>query len=542
MTTERAMTERAMTTEEREAGYRETGLWTDDPVGYLVSSQAARWPDRELFSFEGRRVSYGDFDAWVSTVAADLAGAGVQRGDRVMVMMPNCLEALVLQVAAFRIGAVDMPVIPIYREHEIRQILADSRPAAVAVASELGPRRPAAELDILLAELGQEPAVRYSVGAPRPGWRAVPASGTVRVSELPEPLPADQPVLLLYTSGTTSAPKGVLLTSRALLAHLRNYQQALGASDETVLLAGTPLSHLGGFISGVIFPAFLGARSVIMTSWQPDEAVPLIEREQVSLMMGAPVFLSDLVQRYEAGAAPAHRLSLFMCAGAAVHPSTIERAQAVGVTAVRVYGMTETAGVCTMASADDPVERRSRWDGHLIPGMEIEAADRDRRQLPPGQEGELRIRGPQLLTGYTDPGLTQAQIDADGWFYPGDIGVVDAQGWVRMSGRSKDIINRGGEKFSTMDIEAAIAAHPDVADVAVTAVPDARLGEAAGAWLVLRLGAVWAGPAPIIEHLEQRKLARQKIPVQWHVVAAIPTTASGKVQKNRLTELEDVAR
>lgn len=343
---------------------------------------------------------------------------------------------------------------------------------------------------------------------------------------------------MLYTSGTTSAPKGVLLTSHALIAHLRNFQVALDASPDSVILAATPLSHLGGFIAGVVFPTFLGARSVVLPAWRPDEAVAIIERERATIAMGATVFLNDLVQRYEAGAAPDHHLNLYACAGATIPPSAITRASAVGVQAMRCYGMTETAGVCAAAPKDAPLHRRAEWDGQVLPGMEMQAVDPDRRPLPPGEEGELRIRGPQLLTGYTDTELTETQIDAEGWFYPGDVGVVDSANWVRMTGRLKDIINRGGEKFSTLDIEAAISSHPDVAAVAVTAVPDERLGEAVGAWIVLRPGADWSGPEALIRHLETVRLARQKIPTYWQVIEALPTTASGKVRKQELVPVE----
>jgi acyl-CoA synthetase (AMP-forming)/AMP-acid ligase II len=523
-----------MTAAQRAARYRELGLWDDQRVGDLVANQAARTPDRELFAFEGRRVSYGEFDAWVASVACDLVRRGVRRGDRVMVQLPNCLEALVLQVAAFRIGAIDMPVIPIYREHEVRQIVAESRPAVVAAAAQLGTRQPAAELDAIFAELGHQPAVCYVVGGERSGWCQVALPGQVAPTQLPEPLPADEPTLLLYTSGTTSAPKGALLSSAALIAHMRNFKVALDVGEDCVILCATPVSHLGGFVAGVIFPAFLGARSVIMSGWRPDEAVDVIEGEQASLAMGATVFLSDLVQRYEAGAAPKHRLDLYACAGATLPPSLVLRAEAVGVRAMRCYGMTETAGVCAAAPGDAAVERRSQWDGQILAGMEIQAVAPDRTPLAAGAEGELRIRGPQLLTAYTDPERNREQLDRDGWFYPGDIGMVDDEGWVRMSGRIKDIINRGGEKFSALDIESAIASHPDVAAVAVTAVPDARLGETVGAWIVLRAGADWHGPDKLIEHLETVRLARQKIPARWTVVPSLPTTASGKVQKNKL--------
>ena len=525
-----------MSASERAERYRELGLMDDRRVGNLVRDQAARTPDRELFVFEGRRVSYGEFDAWVSTVAFDLVRRGVRRGDRVMVQLPNCLEALVLQVAALRIGAVDMPVVPIYREHEVRQIVADSRPAVVAAAARLGSRRPADELDTILAELGHEPAVRYVAGGERPGWQTVPAQGDVAEVTLPEPLPAHEPTLLLYTSGTTSASKGALLTSAALIAHLRNFQAVLGVGEDSVLLCATPLSHLSGFIAGVILPAFLAARSVIMSGWRPDEAVDLIGQERASLAMGATVFLSDLVQRYKAGAGRNHRLDLYAAAGATLPPSLVLRAEAVGVHAMRCYGMTETAGVCAAAPADASVERRSQWDGQVLPGMEIQAVSPGRVPLLAGEEGELRIRGPQLLAAYTDAERTREQIDGEGWFYPGDVGVVDEQGWMRMSGRLKDIISRAGEKFSALDIESAIGSHPDVSAVAVTAVPDERFGEAVGAWVVLAPGVTWDGPGRLTQHLEDIKLAQQKIPTQWTVVSALPTTASGKIQKSRLAE------
>ena len=259
---------------------------------------------------------------------------------------------------------------------------------------------------------------------------------------------------------------------------------------------GTPLSHLGGFVAGVILPAFLGARAVILPSWRPDHAVQVIEREKVSVMMGATVFLQDLVSRYAAGAGAAHRLTTYMCymcAGATIPPVLIRKAHDVGVFATRNYGMTETAGICTGATPADPVDRRCEWDGRLLTGMEIEAVDEQRRPLADGQPGELRIRGPQLFDGYTDPVMTAAQFDDDGWFYPGDVGIV-ADGWVKMTGRSKDIINRGGEKFPAQDIEQALLSHPDVAAVAVTPVPDSRFGEAVGAWVVLQPGVTWDGP------------------------------------------------
>lgn len=523
----------------RYAGYRASGLWTATTLADLVPRAAARHPERELFCFEGRRVSYGEFERWTRAIAQDLVRRGVAPGDRVLVQLPNRLEALAVQVAAFRAGAVDVPVIPIYREHEMRQIVADCRPAVVCTVDALGPRDPAAELDGLLDEAGLDPVVRYLVGGGRPGWVAVPDAATA----VDEPLtvtrgPAD-PALLLYTSGTTAAPKGALLSHRAVVAHLVNFRDALGAGEHTVTLAATPLSHLGGFVAAVVFPAFLGGRSVVMSGWRPDDAVELIEAERVTLMMGATVFVADLVERYR-NRPEGHRLDTYACAGAAIAPEIVDRASEAGVRVVRAYGMTETAGVLAIAAADDPLERRRAWDGRLLRGMEMTVVDEDGVLVPPGTVGRLRIRGPQLLECYTDPVVTAEQVDDDGWFSPGDVGRVDDEGWVQIVGRTKDIVNRGGEKFSTMDIELAIASAPGVRRVAVTAVPDERLGEAVGAWVVLDDDARAAGVDPLLDHVAGQRLARAKTPVEWHVVADIPVTATGKIRKHTLAGLPDL--
>lgn len=520
--------------------YAELGLWTDERIGDLIARQAARFPDRELFSFNDSRLSYGEFSAWTEAVGSAMVAGGVRRGDRVLVQLPNCLEALVLQVAAFRIGAVNVPVVPIYREHETAQIIADARPTVIAVAHALATRSSWREIDTALDKLGHRPRMKFLVGGNADGWTRVPAIGSAPTAELPAPLAAEEPALILYTSGTTSAPKGALLSSRALIAHLRNFASVMELDETTVLAAATPLSHLGGFVAGVIFPAFLGARSVIMPGWDADTAVEIIEREGVTLMMGATVFLQELVDRYRKGAGTRHRLDDYMCAGATISPGLVRDAQTVGIRATRCYGMTETAGICTAADRSQSVDQRAEWDGCLLDGIEIEAVDDQRQPLADGEIGEFRIRGPQLFDGYTDPVVTAAQIDGDGWFYPGDVGLV-ADGWVRMTGRSKDIVNRGGEKFSTQDIEAALLSHPDIAQAAVTAVPDERFGEAVGTWISLADGVTWTGADKYLRHLDGLTLARVKFPVEWHVVESITTTASGKIQKFRLPTIPDLA-
>jgi acyl-CoA synthetase (AMP-forming)/AMP-acid ligase II len=381
--------------------------------------------------------------------------------------------------------------------------------------------------------------LRFIAGGDLEGWTPLCArpgvTETVDATGLPEPLAAHEPCLLLYTSGTTARPKGALHSSETLLAEATTLRDTLGFSFRDVFITGAPITHIAGLLIGAIAPASCGARGVIMSSWDPDVAVAIADREQATFSCGPTVFLQGYVERYEADQQGLHRLSMFMCGGSAVPPALIERAEAVGIRAFRSWGMTELPTI-GLISPDDSLEMRALRDGRLSEGCECDAVDERRRPLPHGNLGELRVRGPEQMLGYTDPALNAAQVDSDGWFYTGDVGSVDADGWVTMTGRLKDVINRGGEKFSAQDIENAIASHAAVGSVAVTGLPDPRLGECVAAFVVLRPGEDWPGTQALIDHLEAQRLARQKFPVVWRVLPQLPMTLTGKIQKNRLVD------
>jgi acyl-CoA synthetase (AMP-forming)/AMP-acid ligase II len=530
-----------MTPHDRVAGYIEAGLWTDQRLGWMLHETAAQGPDREFLVYEEVTLTYGQVVDWVDRTASDLVVQGLRRGDRLLVQLPNCLEALIYQLAAFRVGVVVAPVIAIYRSHELGHIVADLRPRGVVAAAELGERRPTAEFDELLKMAGLTGVARWAVGPPVRGWLpSTPRetdSGPDDEGPLPEPLEAAECCLILYTSGTTSMPKGVMLSSRALVSQAKIFQRTMEVGSDDCIVCTAPLSHLAGFLNGCLVPSVAGARTVILPRWDPDLAPAQIERHRGTVCISAPVFLHDVLTRYEAGASPDHRLTTWCVGAAAAPPGLIERAERAGVRAFRAYGMTEASGTCTLASPDDPMARRAGNDGRIVAGTELQAVDEHRVPLPAGQIGELRLRGPQLFMGYTDPAHTAAQIDADGWFYTGDVGEVDAEGWVTLRGRTKDIINRGGEKFSARDIEDAIAGHPSVSMAAVVGAPDERLGEVVAAFVVLAPHAAWPGPEELLAHLDALGLAKPKRPVRWQVLDALPTTATGKVQKNKLLEL-----
>jgi acyl-CoA synthetase len=522
---------------QREDFYRSDGLWTEERLGWLLASNAQRWPDREFVQIGEERLTYAEFSGWACALGHQLVDSGLRRGDRVLIQLPNRIEALLAQVAAFRIGVVAAPIVPIYREHELRHIVNDCRPTAVITAASFRARFPAREIDDQLEATGLVPRCKIVVGGTEPGWDAFPDK-TSRTDEgsLPSPLPADQCALILYTSGTTSNPKGVMLSSRSFISNARSLRLATQLSSETVFFACAPLSHLAGFNSGVLWPASLGARVVIMPEWSGEKAAALIERERCTFTTGAAVFLHDLVSVYRTGRYSQHRLSVFMSGGAPTPPHLVREAEQLGVGAFRAYGMTETAGGVTYSSLSADMDRRANFDAQVGFGSEMEAVGDDRKPLPPGVHGELRIRSPQLLIGYTDPAATSAQLDADGWFYTGDVGTVDEEGWLTISGRVKDIINRAGEKFSARDIENAIASHPAVDQVAVVGLPDDRMGEVVGAFVTLREPQEWHGPQELVDHLNQLKFAKQKIPVEWHVLDALPQSVSGKLKKQELLQ------
>ncbi len=520
--------------------YRAHGLWTDERLGWVVSDVAAHTPDREFIVIGDDRYTYGEFSRWAEEVGRDLVAAGIKRGDRILIQLPNQVEALVAQAAAFRIGAVNVPVVPIYREHELSYITRDCRPAAIIAVGENRGRIPTAEFDELLAGTDIEP-LRYCVGEDAPkGWRqfpAQPAADAEPVTGLPDPLEADKCAIMLYTSGTTSNPKGVQLTSRAFISNARALRTALGFGSDTTFFVCSPLSHLAGFVSGVLWPSSVGSKVVVMPKWNGEEAAAVIEREKVNFTTAAAVFLHDLVAVYREGRYTDHRITYFMSGGAATPPALIREANELGVMAWRGYGMTETGGGVCWGSPHETLEVKAETDGRVIPGTEIQAVDQDRNPLPPGGEGEIRVRSPQSMTGYTVDEVTRAQMDAAGWTYTGDVGTVDASGLVRITGRIKDIINRAGEKFSTREIEELILSHPSVAAVAVVGLPDPRLGEKVGAFVTLAPDAVWTDGSDLEAYLKEQRLTLQKIPTTWTVVEGLPFTASGKVQKHLLVDL-----
>lgn len=514
--------------------WRDAGRLTDERIGWGLDRAADQWPGRGALVAGGTAHTFAGLRARANAVAQALLAGGVGHGDVVTWMLPNGVDAIALAAAVWRIGAVNNPVVPIYREHELSFVLDQLRPAAVVTAGEHRGRHHAEEFDDVLASLGHTPSVRLVSGTAR-GWPSI--HDLSPVAALPasvEPAPADEPCLVLYTSGTTAAPKGAVHSSATLLQEVRSMQREWALTWRDVMFMASPVTHITGLLQGLLVPTAVAARSVLVDRWDPEESVDRIEAEGATYMAGATPFLQGVVEEYRRRGLARPALRQFTCGGSAVPPHLVEAADALGIAAHRAWGMTEFP-TTTLAGENDPLERRAHTDGHRAEAVEVEAVDEDRRPLPPGAEGELRVRGPERMLGYVDAALSEEVVDEGGWFYTGDLGWVDDAGYVTITGRRKDIINRGGEKFSAREIEDLLARHPGVAEVAVVGVPGGRLGERVCAAIVAR-NAAGVDAGELRSFLEAQRIARQKIPEEFRLVDELPRTPAGKVQKFLLVE------
>jgi acyl-CoA synthetase (AMP-forming)/AMP-acid ligase II len=521
---------------DRLAEFRRFGYVNDMTMSASVVRAARQWGSQPAIIEGGQQLTYQELLELVERASAWLAGAGVGPGDVVCWQTPNWWEAHVLGLAVWHVGAVSCPIAPFYREHELRQVIEQVRPVAVVTAETFRGFAHAEAFDDLLGAAGLGDAARVVLRGTRPGWSSFDVVVSHSRRQQYAILGADEPCLILFTSGTTSGAKAAVHSSRTLLAETRQLADAWGLSWEDVAYMAAPLQHITGVLNAMTIPLLVGASAVLAERWEADVAVADIMRHRVTYSAGATVFLQELTDA--ARAARVHLpLRNFACGGAAIPRAVMERSEEQGIPASRVYGMTELPTVTVMNRAY-PFDLRAETDGAIAPGVEVRVVDDQSRSLPTGSEGELLVRGPEQMLGYLDPAANRAALDDSGWFSTGDVGVVDGSGFVTITGRLKDVINRGGEKFSARDIEDLLITHPAVRHAAVVPGPDVRFGEVPVAFVVFD-GAGEASVGELAEHLHAKGLARQKTPVAWHFVDSLPMTPSGKVKKFELAAIAE---
>ena len=509
------------------AEWRRVGAWTDELVSQLLDQQD---PMATAIIEGSRRVSFGALTSAAKRLAVRFANDGIRAGDVISMQLPNWWEAVVVSHAAFRIGAVLNPLLPALRARDLDFIFAEARPTAVVVP---GTFRSTDHLD-RIASLDSAPGLIYGVRTSKSAIRSLDgdlAGGPVGGPSVVAPTwTADDPCLLLYTSGTSSAPKGVLHTHNTLLAETRGLAQAHLMSDADVVLLPMPVTHIGGMVYGVLMPAVVGLRCVFLDVWDPARAIELLADEAVTVQIGMPVFLRGLLDdpSFHPGAGKAMRL--FSMGGTRVTPADVdEAAKQLGCWCKRSYGLTEVPTLTTGPATDE--DHRACTDGLPIGPSRVRVVDPEGTPVPADSAGEILCQAPELFVGYLTAELNAEAFTADGWFRTGDVGILCSHGFLSVTGRIKDIIIRGGENISPKEVEDLLIQHPDVQEAAVVAMPDRVYGERACAFVqsdaTLTL-------EDLTSFLRAHGVASYKLPERLERRSDLPRNTTGKLRKDLL--------
>ncbi len=512
--------------------YIAEGFWRDESLGHLLAGAIAAQPDLTLKIHSATRPWQGSFtdvlDA-ASHVAGALRANGIGAGDVVAFQLPNWVEAAVTFWAAALVGAVVTPIVHFYGAKEVGYILRRTGVRALITADRFGRNDYIATLEGLREDTPALELVAVVGDSPVPPW-AVPFQRLLEGEPLGAPAPVDPsaPALVAYTSGTTADPKGVVHSHRTIGFEIR--QLSGMQTGNPPLLVGAPVGHGIGMLSGLLVPVWKHQPINLIDVWDPAAVLAAMVQDNIASGSGATYFLTSLLDHPDCSEAHLRLMSRIGLGGSPVPAAVTDRMTALGISAVRSYGSTEHPST-TGSRHEDPMDKRCYTDGRPLTGVEIKTVDDDGVSTDTLVPGEILSRGPDCCIGYTDPALTAATFDAQGWYSTGDIGVIDADGFLSIVDRKKDIIIRGGENISALEIEELLLRIPNVAEAAVVAAPDHRLGEHACAFLRVMPGAAEPDLTTVKAHLEQAGLARQKWPEELHVVTELPRTASGKVQK-----------
>ena len=513
--------------------FARSGAWADLTIAELAEQRAEADPDGIALIAGETQMSWAALLADARALAASLRSLGLVPGDVVSFQTPNWAEAAVINLAAALSGLVINPIVPIYRDAEVGMMLADSCAKALFTAGSFRNYDYAAMAERLRPLL---PALRHIVTVRSESamtLESLIAQGRGHSFERPSVDPGSVK-MLLFTSGTTGRPKGVLHSHNTLYRVLQQSARHWGISPGDAMLMPSPVTHVSGYGNGLELPFVAGTRTVLMESWNAAEAIALIERHEVAGTVAATPFLVELAKAASAAGKRLPSFRFFACGGAAVPPDVIPAANRAfeRCRAFRVFGSSEVPLVTLgyPAAADEMLAATT--DGAPI-DYTVRVIDDAGHDVMPGADGEILARGPAMFLGYCDRQQTEEAITPDGYFRTGDIGCITPEAALLITGRKKDLIIRGGENISAKEIEDVLHAHPAVEEASVVAMPHARLGEGVCAYVILRPDAV-ADAAALAAHVAASGLARQKIPERFEIVSELPRTASGKIRKDQL--------
>jgi cyclohexanecarboxylate-CoA ligase len=529
--------------------YHRLGWWRDTTVLDDFLRNAATQPGKTAIisdhaDREREQHDYGQLAALTDRVAAGLLGLGVRPGEIVSFQLPNWWEFAVMHLACARVGAVTNAILPILRHREVQFILERTQSRLCVVPARF---RGFDYAEMLLEVQQKVPTLRHVLtagpGDPPPGARRFeecfltsdgrPADLARLNSLRPDP---DSTATVQFTSGTTGVPKGVVHTYNTIWAGTASVSGRVGLTGDDTLLAVSPMAHTIGFYYGVVLPMAAGMTVVYQDTWDPVRMLDLISGYQVTWTMTAPTFLSDLCATAERTGITVPSMRHVSCAGAPVAPALISEVRKhLGAAVLTAWGMTEV-GAVTTTLPDDTTDHIIGTDGSAPPWTDLKVVGPDGETVPYGTVGRLLIRGASNFTAYYKrPDLLEAALH-DGWFDTGDLAWQQPDGYIRIQGRTKDIIIRGAENIPVVEVESALLAHPAVREAAVIAVTDDRLGERACAVIVPADPGAPPSLADLTAHLAALSMAKQFWPEYVRIVEVLPKTATGKIQKFLLRE------
>jgi len=515
-----------------------------DTIGANLDRTAARVGDHEALveCATGRRYGYPEFVAEVDAVALGLDALGVAKGDRVGIWAPNCAEWAFVQYATAKLGAILVNINPAYRTHELAYVLQQAGISVLVSAPEFR----TSDYRAMVAEVREDcPDLREVLFLGDDAWEQLLTTGRAGDRELlvrrEAELSADDPINIQYTSGTTGFPKGATLTHHNLLNNGFFVGEGCGYTEADRICIPVPYYHCFGMGMGNLAATSHGATMVIPApGFDPAATLRAVQDERCTSLYGVPtMFIAELALPDFAD----YDLSSLRTGIMAGSPCPVEVMKRVvsemGMTEVTIcYGMTETSPVSTQTGADDDLDRRTSTVGRVHPHLEVKVIDAETGlTVPRGTPGEFCTRGYSVMLGYWDePEKTAEVVDAARWMHTGDLAVMDAEGYLNIVGRIKDMVIRGGENVYPREVEEFLYTHPDVVDAQVIGVPDERFGEELMAWVRLREGAEPLTPEALRQFCSGR-LAHYKIPRYVKIVDGFPMTVTGKVRKVEMREV-----
>ena len=520
--------------------FREGGWWTDTTVDAMFAAAVARFADKAaLVAYRADRpadeqpprFTYAELDRLVARAAGGMRALGVGAGDVVAVQLPNWWQFVVSVLACSRIGAVVNPLMPIFREREMRFMLEFSV-ARMLIVPKLFRGFDHGEMGMALK--AALPSLAHVIAVDDPGdagFDAMLRRGEGREVEFDRAArrPADVMSVLMFTSGTTGEPKGVMHCDNTLIACTDALAACFKLDSDEALLCCAPLGHMTGYAAVMLQSLRLGSTLVLQDVWDPKRAVRILADDGITYTAAAAPFLADICEAVAAGGPKPPRLKKFLCGGAPIPPVLIERAaREIDLGVSSLWGMTESLA-STLTPPERAAEKSASTDGRALDGVEVRVVDDGGRPVTLGQTGRLEVRGTQMFLGYYKrPDIKT--FDGDGWFDTGDLAYMDAEGFIRINGRTKDVLIRGGENVPVFEIESLLHRHAAVAAAAVVGYPDSRLGERACAFIVARPGMNFA-LSDLQAWMAECKVAKQYWPERVELLPELPRTPSGKIQK-----------